>query len=125
MRQVVWLTAVFIFLAGCATAPVLETEPVQVAPDKRPIYWQPVKESFTFRAPPGRKRPDGPVRIVIGYLIDSRGQVHDAEILEEDPKGVFGRAALRSVRKLEFEPAPGNEGRTPVRTHMEVRLNPR
>jgi TonB family protein len=125
MRQGVWLTAVFVLFAGCASGPLLETEPVRVPPDEREIYWQPVQESVILRAPPGRKRADGPVRVVIGYLIDSRGRVHDAEILEEEPKGVFGQAALRLVRKLEFEPTPGNDGRTPVRTHMEVRLKPR
>lgn len=125
MRILMNLMGGFVLLAGCAAGPMLESEPVQVPPERLAGYWTPAKESFTFRAPPGRKHPEVPVRVVIGYLIDSRGQVHDAEILEEEPKGVFGRAALRSLRMMAFDPAPGNDSRTPVRTRMEVRLNPR
>lgn len=125
MRQVLCLAATAVLFAGCASGPTLASDPVRVAPERIADYWKPVARSFTFRAPPGRKRPDRPVRIVIGYLIDSRGKVHEAEILEEEPKGVFGRAALRSVRMMEFEPVPGNEARTPVVTRMEIRMNPR
>lgn len=111
-------------VAGCSTTPVLNDAPVEVASAEVPRYWQPVQGSFTFRAPPGRKHPDQPVRVVIGYLIDSEGQVHNAEVLESEPKGVFDRAALRSVRQLEFEPSPSNDNHQPIRTRMVIRLNP-
>ncbi len=55
---------------------------------------------------PPRARGKGVTgRVVLGLLIDDRGQVVRVKVLESSPPGVFEQAATEAVRAWRFQPA--------------------
>jgi protein TonB len=44
-------------------------------------------------------------RIVLRFVVDSKGKVHEPQIVEAEPEGVFEEAALAALAKYRFRPA--------------------
>lgn len=85
--------------------------------DTPPRLKRPVRPSFPIRAQEEEKEGSVKVR----FLLDERGKVLQARILEEKPSGYgFGMKALEAVWKYQFEPAR-NQG-VPVKIWVEQEL---
>ncbi|WP_414828807.1 energy transducer TonB [Alteromonas sp. H39] len=112
MRKLV-LTVLVLGLVGCMSVPNLASQPKEIAEDELSNYWEMVSDSFSFNSAISYKgRPDGYVKI--RYLIDSDGEVHDPDVVESEPEGVWDAAGLKAVKKMEFVPASDNADRMPV-----------
>lgn len=65
-----------------------------------------------------RRNQEGTLKLML--KIDNLGRVHDAEVVEADPPGIFDEAALEAFGKARFQPAM-KDGR-PVRYQAYIRV---
>ncbi len=65
-----------------------------------------------------RRNQEGTLKLML--KIDDLGRVHDAEVVEADPPGIFDKAALEAFGKARFQPAM-KDGR-PVRYQAYIRV---
>ncbi len=65
-----------------------------------------------------RRNIEGHVKVK--FVVDKEGRVEDVTILEEEPEGVFDKAARDSVSKWRFE--PGTVGGSKVKTVAETTI---
>ena len=84
--------------------------------DQPPELREQVRPLYPYRAR---------VRGVEGYVdvrfvVDETGRVGDEQVLADSPPGVFADAALRALRRWQFN--PGVHGGRPVRTLMRIRI---
>ncbi len=112
MRKLV-LTVMVLGIVGCMSVPNLASQPKEIAENELLNYWEMKEETFSVNSAISYKgRPDGYVKV--RYLIDSNGIVHEPEVVESEPEGVWDAAGLKAAKKMEFVPASGNADRMPV-----------
>lgn len=44
-------------------------------------------------------------KVVLRFIVDSRGNIVEPEVTESEPEGVFDDAAMEAIRKYKFKPA--------------------
>ena len=115
------LIAVIAILSGCTlgrsnfNGPVLEIEG-----DLLGRYWLVRQSESTFEAPPAQRQDCGDGYVLLRYVIDSRGELYEAEILESEPDGCYEDASIMLLRTWSFLPTPFNDRRTPVRVTQRI-----
>ena len=57
--------------------------------------------------------------VELSFKIDTDGKPANIAVLASEPKGVFEKEAMRSVKKWRFEPAYNEETKLPVAAHVE------
>ena len=83
-------------------------------------YWKPVQSSISFPVSAVRVAQTRCGYVVTRFIIDSNGDVYNAEILESEPAGVFDQSALTALSHWEYEAAETNPDRTPVRVDQKT-----
>lgn len=73
----------------------------------RPIY------------PPKAKKKNIEGRVVLDILIDKKGKVRDAKVLE-GPGAGLNRAALKAIKRFKFEPAKMKKKKVAVRVRYSI-----
>lgn len=68
------------------------------------------------------RKTEGWVKLQL--LIDSAGDVADAQVLEAQPAGVFDAAALKAVRRWRFQPPSNDSSAVRVTQKIEFSLAP-
>jgi len=63
------------------------------------------KSRGTFKYPKSAKKKGIKGYVVLSILIDERGRVDQAQVLESNPSGIFDEAALQGINAWRFEPA--------------------
>ena len=120
-----YLALLVLCLTGCAATsqPVLNSTPVDITQDQLSAYWVPRESSVSIRAP---STGTGCGVVDIRHLIDSNGDVHDVEVMDAQPKGVFNSAAVEQAEAFQYEPSGNNTQRRPVRVsrHVTFDMNP-
>jgi len=61
--------------------------------------------SVRFVYPPQARQEGIEGYVVLSILVNERGEVVDAQVLESVPSGVFDQSALEGIRRLRFSPA--------------------
>jgi protein TonB len=102
MYRALFLLIAFV-IVGCQNTPRNQSIEYQ-APEKK---FDGQEELLSFDPPKYpfydlQQRVTG--RVVVAYSINVKGTVENARILEEDPKGIFSNAALRSVNSHVYSP---------------------
>ena len=83
-------------------------------------YWLVRQSESTFEAPPAQRQDCGDGYVLLRYVIDSRGELYEAEILESEPEGCYEDASIVLLQTWSFLPTPFNERRTPVRVTQRI-----
>ena len=58
-----------------------------------------------FKYPPVAKKNGVKGYVVLSVLVETDGSVHQVQVLESSPSGIFDAAALQGIRAWHFEPA--------------------
>jgi protein TonB len=74
--------------------------------------------------PEDASRRGMPGRVVLRFVVNTRGEPQDLAIVSEEPKGVFGKAALAAVRRWRYEPYQVDGQAVPVETAVNIRFTP-
>jgi protein TonB len=110
---------------------LLVLPPAAAAADKAPPTAAPTKDAGGDRMPAPKKQT-APVHpkalldkkitgvVVVGFIIDEKGNVADAWAVES-PDPAFSKAAIDCVKQWKFTPAL--KGGKPVKVNMSVDLN--
>lgn len=56
------------------------------------------------------RQQEGYVSVI--FVVNTKGEAEDIEIIDEQPKRVFRKAALNALKKWKFKPATQNGART-------------
>ncbi|KAA9131357.1 energy transducer TonB [Marinihelvus fidelis] len=121
-RQFLLISMAAALTASCATPPrepELTSDIVVIEEAQREDYWV-TRQDGVYVKVSGRRIPSGCGRVVLRYVIDSRGDVYNAEVLESEPPGGFDKAALAQLAEWDYVPAESNPGRIPVQVTSTV-----
>ncbi len=118
------LLLVFVLsIGGCASDPVLVSEPITVTEEEISNYWI-YDSTVSFR---GSRCIDKHMEdhmeghAVVDMVIDSNGVPHVLDILEMIPDCVLSKWPKEYAEASRYVPAPGNENRIPIRTRKTVK----
>ncbi len=127
-RQTLFIVFAAVFVTSCATTPPepeLTSDIVVIDEAQRADYWVTRQDGVYVKVNSRRPMPSGCGHVVLQYVIDSRGDVFNATVLESEPPGGFDRAALAQLTEWEYVPAESNPGRTPVQVTETVEFKTR
>ena len=107
-------------LAACnTTSKNLAVAPIKIEPSELSIYWQMADVgNFSMDLSGGLPSVDGTV--VMEYLIDSDGRVHEVKIVSYTPNDDWNIFAKKQARKYRFKPARNNTTLQPVYVQQEI-----
>ncbi|MFK7958731.1 MAG: energy transducer TonB [Lysobacterales bacterium] len=121
------ITTFFLMLlvAACARTPVepfLSDDVHVIGYEQLPEYWllENKKVSFRTRWPDDQQPPCG--MITLSYIIDSNGNVFNAQVIRSEPKGYFDWPGVKSLALRRFSPAPSNARRLPVKVTQDIQF---
>ena len=82
--------------------------------DKHPRLLRKVNPTYPYRA----KRRGTEGRVVLKFLVDTKGRVSRTSVVRAEPQGVFEQSALQAVQQWRFR--PGHKDGQPVPTWVQV-----
>ena len=114
-----------VFLAACATTSgmVLNDDVVVVDGKQAKNYWVAKEDGVSFKGPGPVGGFTEPGEVTLQYIIDSRGEVFNVEVIDSQPEGKFDRMAIKALSLVEFMPAEDNPERTPVQVTQTTTFN--
>jgi periplasmic protein TonB len=57
---------------------------------------------------------------IIGFTVTKEGMIKDAHVIDDEPRGFFGSAALRAVKKWRYEPCVVNGKISEVKLQVQL-----
>ncbi|MCW8126410.1 TonB family protein [Microbulbifer halophilus] len=131
MKNLLRISIFVLFIStmfGCSSSPapvaVLNTDIKIIDPEELDDYWIPeIRRNISY--PPERYMPPQGVKgyVKVKYIIDSNGNIFNAEVVESEPEKVFDGLALISLSNKKFSPAEKNKNRMPVKVVTKMRFN--
>lgn len=119
MKLVIIFLAV-ISLASCsATSKNLAVTPIKINQNELNNYWQ-MADVGNFSMDLSRGLPSANGTVVIEYLIDSDGRVHEVKIISYTPNDDWNTFAKKQAKKYRFKPATRNTALQPVYVQQEI-----
>ncbi|QKX17171.1 energy transducer TonB [Microbulbifer sp. YPW1] len=115
--KIILIIIMSIAIASCASTSeqYLTSEPVEIGIDKLDRYWVNESKSIRFSISPRVVPAPGTQGVVkVRFLIDSKGDVYNPEIIESYPEGAWDQSALVASTKQKYVPSKDNTKRTPV-----------
>ncbi|MDY7096320.1 MAG: TonB family protein [Acidobacteriota bacterium] len=125
MKKMLMIVSVLV-LAACSVAPkiYLASEPLEVAVDELDDYWIESDEPVRFEMPAGSTPGAGQEGFArVRFLIDSNGKVHNPEVVESEPEGVWDQHGVKAVMSREYRPSEENDALVPVYVTSTVTFN--
>lgn len=119
MKLVIIFLAVISLISCSATSKNLAVAPIKINQNELNNYWQ-MADVSNFSTDLSRGLPSTTSTVVIEYLIDSDGKVHDVEIISYTPNGDWNTFAKKQARKYQFKPARSNTALQPVYVQQEI-----
>lgn len=108
-------------LGACATSEQSHDGPLlEVDGDLLGRYWMVRQSKLAFDAPESVRNDCGDGFVLLRYVIDSQGQISQADVVHGEPAGCYEEAAMLLLQTWSFLPTPFNSRRTPVRVSQRI-----
>jgi TonB family protein len=112
-------------LSACISAPkripFLALEPVEVELKELNNYWVESANSFSVDTT-GLNPPKSGGYVKIRCLIDSNGEVFEAQVVDSQPQGGWEEFALRAIHSRKYSPSDKNLAKVPVYVVREFKF---
>ncbi|MEM6640662.1 MAG: TonB family protein [Pseudomonadota bacterium] len=117
LRWIVLLTAA---LSGCASNEYFNGPILDIEGDVLGRYWVESHGVIAFEAPPAQKDDCGDGFVTVLFVIDSGGNVSEADVIDSAPPGCYEEVALLLVQTWKYVPTGFNSRKTPVRVSQRI-----